>query len=899
MTRHPLLFALLIAFFIGVAGCAHLSPEPSSGDEAYAWQEEVEAIKRDSDWAAAGEFLRQRQAAAIDAQASAEELHAITQEASDLFHMLEDLQAAALVEERALAAFSERGNTLYEARSRAMLAETLYWLGDVAAADQMTVSALALREDLEQADPDLAVTLLVQRAVVLTDGDDRYAPLEPIERAEDIAARAGASVSHDTRGALFVWLSRIHRQIGVEKRVHEDEGAEVHEQLAREYALKAVAEERLEGDDYGTAIYLEALSRVEWNMDLREEAVAHLGEGLALMEQLGLDRGRDYAALATFMTYYTQRTGRHEEALAWGDTAIEVIMAYYERAMLDMNGPVPDAHAGLTFASVAMLEAVLNGETHSGDLPDATFERIFQVAQLNKMTAMSHAMFLASQDAAGRAPEILDAAKRRRDLRQQWRGLESQLDIWRSTGSVADAPSRLLEAKADLAAEIDDLSDWIADADPLFDRLWRTDGASVAELQNVLSEGEAYILITSLYTDLYVVVVTREAKWVHVAEFANGEACGLISNIRNSLTDAAPLLCDGKGINLQEVAIEPPVFDPEQAHAYYQRVFGPAAELLDPSQTWIINAARTHAALPMGALLRSAPEPGADFAEMDWLGQSKALIYTPSAQALIATRRQRTGRSAAGKLVLAGAPCLGRYSGEDCRALMAVDADRTLSPSSLASRFRNADPSGDRAQVLNLDGLPGAYRELKQVEALEGPRAESLIADAFTEERFTNRDWSAAQTLLIATHALSAEDFSLDQPALVFTPTQSASDSQSEYDGLLTAGEIARIPMNVDLVILSGCSTAGPSGAPRGEMFSGLTLGFLQAGARSILATHFEVEDGFTSGFVPSVLALHGGETGLPVPQALRSAIETLLQDESQTRYHHPRHWAGYAIYGG
>lgn len=900
MFLHRLSFIFSSVLLLALSGCASLS-EPSL--ETFAWEEELDAVKLSRGWEAAGDWLKQRQAEMIADGASTEDIYALSKEASELFHLLEDLPNAALVEERAVTEFSARGDALHEARARALLSETLYWQGEAETADAMAVSALALFEDPERTDPDLAVRLYTQRAMILTDGDDLHAPLEPISIAETIAEHSSEQVSHGTRAALFVWLSRIHRQIAVSMRVNEEDGAETHDQLARDYALNAVASARLDGDLQTTAIYLEALSRVEWNMGLREEAIAHLGEGLALMEETGLNHGRDYALLAGYMTFYTMRTGRQAAAVNWGENALDVMADVYAQALTDPDGPTPDMHSGLTFVSVAMLEAVFNGETASGDLPEESFERIFQVAQLNKMTAMSHAMVLAAQDAGSRNPDLLALASQRQALQLAWRDIENQLGLWRRSGRSSQDPAHLIAARGELSAQIDALTSQIAELDVTYDRLWQTNKtsrASIAELQSVLKPDEAYILLTSLYSDIYVIVITRESKWAHVASFDLGEACQLASQIRNALTISSPLVCDAKGGTFDDESAESTAFDPDAAYTYYDRVFGPAADLLDSKSTWILSLARTQAVIPVGALLRTRPEPGAGFGEMDWLGRSKALVHAPSAQALIASRDQpKTENTMPGKLILAGAPCLGRYRGEACRDLMEADAERAMPSSRLVSHFRNTDSYEGPLSIMNLDGLPGAYQELKDVQALEEQQIESLIADQFTEERFTNWDWSETETLLIATHVLSAGDFSLGQPALVLTPPASFQDSESDSNGLLTAGEIAHIPMDVDLVILSGCSTAGPDGAPRGEMFSGLTLGFLQAGARSILATHFEVEDGFTSGFVPSVMAGHHGGEALTVPEALRVAIATLLQDEGRSYYHHPRYWAGYVVYGG
>jgi CHAT domain-containing protein len=146
--------------------------------------------------------------------------------------------------------------------------------------------------------------------------------------------------------------------------------------------------------------------------------------------------------------------------------------------------------------------------------------------------------------------------------------------------------------------------------------------------------------------------------------------------------------------------------------------------------------------------------------------------------------------------------------------------------------------------------------------------------------------------LILATHALSAGEFGLREPALVVTPA-------GADDGLLTASEIARLDLPLDLAVLSGCSTAGPDGTPRALMFSGLALSFLQAGTRNLLVSHYEVEDGFSARFVPDVNARLDEDADASPAEALRASMESPLADPSLASYHHPRHRAAYTAFGG
>jgi len=60
---------------------------------------------------------------------------------------------------------------------------------------------------------------------------------------------------------------------------------------------------------------------------------------------------------------------------------------------------------------------------------------------------------------------------------------------------------------------------------------------------------------------------------------------------------------------------------------------------------------------------------------------------------------------------------------------------------------------------------------------------------------------------------------------------------------LLTASQVAALDLDANLVILSACNSGGPGGAGKGESLTGLALSFFSAGARSILASHWDVND--------------------------------------------------------
>lgn len=112
-------------------------------------------------------------------------------------------------------------------------------------------------------------------------------------------------------------------------------------------------------------------------------------------------------------------------------------------------------------------------------------------------------------------------------------------------------------------------------------------------------------------------------------------------------------------------------------------------------------------------------------------------------------------------------------------------------------------------------------------------------------------------------------------------------------DGFLRMHDIYNLKLPVDLVVLSACNT-GLGKDVRGEGLIGLTRGFMYAGASSVVASLWKVDDEATS----ELMRLFYGfmlRDGLSPAAALRKAQVTMSQ---QKRWQSPYYWSGFIIQG-
>jgi CHAT domain-containing protein len=165
-------------------------------------------------------------------------------------------------------------------------------------------------------------------------------------------------------------------------------------------------------------------------------------------------------------------------------------------------------------------------------------------------------------------------------------------------------------------------------------------------------------------------------------------------------------------------------------------------------------------------------------------------------------------------------------------------------------------------------------------------------------------DLSDRRVIAFASHALLPWDLDgLDQPAIALSAPSVTRDGE---DGLLTMGEIMKLRLNADWVVLSACNT-GASEGEGAEVASGLGRAFFYAGTRAVLVSMWPVETTSARRLMTGLFEHYAGEKGISRGQAQQRSIQDLigtegLKDESTGRiivsYAHPFFWAPFIIMG-
>ena len=110
-------------------------------------------------------------------------------------------------------------------------------------------------------------------------------------------------------------------------------------------------------------------------------------------------------------------------------------------------------------------------------------------------------------------------------------------------------------------------------------------------------------------------------------------------------------------------------------------------------------------------------------------------------------------------------------------------------------------------------------------------------------------------------------------------------------DGPLYVHDLLHLQLPSSTVVLTACSSARGS-APAGDEWIGLARGFLQAGASTVIASLWPIQDEPTVELMDCFY--EELTSGLTAPEALGAAMRRLMRTRP-----HPWHWASFAVLGG
>ncbi len=234
-----------------------------------------------------------------------------------------------------------------------------------------------------------------------------------------------------------------------------------------------------------------------------------------------------------------------------------------------------------------------------------------------------------------------------------------------------------------------------------------------------------------------------------------------------------------------------------------------------------------------------------------YLVESRAIVYAPSAASWLALRRRVRQRVKSG-------------------TVLAV-ADPALSPEDLP----------------RWSALPAGREEARQLMRMAASGSRLLTGPEATEASWKSEDLASFETIHVAAHGIAdtAHPF---RAGILMAP------GDSHEDGWVQMREISGTPLSAELVVLCACSSAvGP--VDRAEGVVSLPAAFLEAGARGVVATLWDVGDKASAEFMERFYRAIA--SGRRPAEALRSAKVEMIAS-GDPRLAHAGAWAPFIFLG-
>lgn len=407
--------------------------------------------------------------------------------------------------------------------------------------------------------------------------------------------------------------------------------------------------------------------------------------------------------------------------------------------------------------------------------------------------------------------------------------------------------------------------------DPFRNQIIQPTAYSLAQIQNEVIEDDQTVLLEYMLADhvSYAWVVTRKA--IKVYELPKATRINEAAQRVYKLLSRRP---DGDGVNNDlEIA----------AKQLSEMVLRPLADHLSAQRLIVVADGALHY-IPFQLL----PVPGA---ASEPLIARYEIVNAPSASILGELRKEKQRRRPNTRLLAAfGDPVFASNYAEYRNANggeLIASATNLIEPWQRA--WRNIELSVEKPDLSAIQPLTYSKFELQKLSELGGPS--SFVARGFEASRdtLTKLDLSQYAVLHFATHAL------LDpkHPESTGFFLSMLDSSGRPQNGFITTPEVYSLRASVDLAVLSACST-GLGKDARGEGLIGLTSGFMYAGASSVAASLWKVDDQATADLMEQFYTNMLQKRMRPA-DALRLAQNTLRRDP---RWQSPHYWAGFTFQG-
>ena len=398
---------------------------------------------------------------------------------------------------------------------------------------------------------------------------------------------------------------------------------------------------------------------------------------------------------------------------------------------------------------------------------------------------------------------------------------------------------------------------------PAYDQITRPRGWDLPRIQEQVVNDDDTILLEYIVglDKSYVWAITRNSVTAHEISGDVGKAAEGVYNLLKEQAQSG---------NREQMA--------HAAETLSQMILSPVATHLNKRRIIVIaDGALNYIPFQMLPLPSSNSEP---------LVAQHEIINAPSASVLGELREEVASRGARAKALAAfGNPAFGPSQQSD-----QIPSARTQSSEHLRYALRDIELNGDSFDPSAIGQLFYAEREINNLREIATPAATfSATGFAANRDQLFKMDFSQYAILHFATHGLL--DPKRPEHSGILLSTVDAQGK--ELKGFIGLQDVYSLRAPVDLVVLSACQS-GLGKEIRGEGLVGLSRGFLYAGATTVVASLWKVDDEATAElmklFYVEMLQHHKTPD-----EALRIAQNSIREIPQWSA---PHYWAGFTLQG-
>jgi CHAT domain-containing protein/tetratricopeptide (TPR) repeat protein len=736
------------------------------------------------------------------------------------------------------------------------LAVLFYGQGRYAEAEALLKRSLAIREKvLGPNDPDVAIVL--NNLGGLYNRQGRYAEAEGLlKRSLAIREKVLGPNHTDVSSSLNI-LADLY--------VNQSRYAEAEPLYKRSLAIR----EKVLGPDHPlVATVLSNLAELYRKNGRYAEAEPLYKRSLAIREKVLGPNHPDISNTLNNLAGLYGHSGRYAEALS-------LIRTTAQRGFVDKKDYLNVLIGAVSTSLVSKSDAL---------------HESYQVIQQANSSAASTAISQLSVRFAVGGDQLAQLVRKDQDLALENERLDKSL-----IESVSRDPSKRVAAEEEktrsrlrlIATERAEIQSTLVHRFPDFAELLKPQPISVEDSQKLLTDDEVLIVLDFADSSYAWVITRTSAEWIEL-NISSNQVDQLVNKLRLSLTNkvGAP-------------------FNVEASYKLYQSTFGIFRDTIASKKRLSVITNGALSSFPLQVLVAQDPT-SKELKNVDWLVRNYAITVWPSVASLKTLRGKATISSATKPMIAFADPVFSK--------IVRKEATQKVAMRGLASFVR-----GTQVDIQSLSEylpqLPGTRDEVQAIaKELQVDSSDIKLGLAATVTAVKNTKLDQYHIVYFATHGLVAGDLEKFakgkiEPALVFSIPAEPSDFD---DGLLTASQIAQLKLDADWVVLSACNTAAED-KPGAEALSGLARAFFYAGARSLIVSHWEVDDRTTANLMTNMFLLMKRNPTLSHGEALQQAILSIIenagsgsresrglaQSEAQEdAAFHPRLWAPFVVVG-